>query len=342
VRTKVTPLRLAGTLIGLVVAAAVVLYLVPSNDYLLLPDTAHPVAPLVEVKGGKDPSGPGGIFFVDVFERRASMFESLFPWIHDGATLVPAKLIVPPGVSDSAVRQADLREMSISQRVAAAVALKRLGYKVVARPSGVIVAALDSRSHAVGKLRPSDVIVSVNGAPTRTIAELRAQLAKVKPGGTVELGVSRGTAATEGKDLVVTVKTMADASSEKRAIVGFAPEQAAEIRLPLKVSIDAGNVGGPSAGLAFALEVMEELGHNVDRGYKVAATGQIELDGKVTPIGGVKQKTFGVRKAKADVFLVPAGENAREARRYANGLRIIAVKSFPQALHALATLPPKG
>ena len=65
------------------------------------------------------------------------MFESLFPWIHDGATLVPAKLIVPPGVSDKAVRQADLREMSISQRVAAAVALQRLGYKVVARPSGV-------------------------------------------------------------------------------------------------------------------------------------------------------------------------------------------------------------
>ena len=341
-RAALTPLRLAGTLVGLVVAAAIVLYLVPSNDYLFLPDTAHPVAPLVQVTGGKDPSGPGGVYFVDVFERRASMFESLFPWIHDGATLVPAKLVVPPGVSDNALQQADLREMSISQRVAAAVALKRLGYKVVARPSGVIVAALDSRSHAVGKLRPSDVIVSVNGVPTRTIAELRAQLAKVKPGGTVKIGVSRGIGANDGEDFVVTVKTMADTANAKRAIIGFAPEQAAEIRLPLKVSIDAGNVGGPSAGLAFALEVMEELGRNVDRGYTVAATGQIELDGSITSVGGLKQKTFGVRKAKADVFLVPAGENAQEARRYANGLRVIAVKSFPQALRALATLPPKG
>ena len=341
-RAALTPLRLAGTLVGLVVAAAIVLYLVPSNDYLFLPDTAHPVAPLVQVTGGKDPSGPGGVYFVDVFERRASMFESLFPWIHDGATLVPAKLVVPPGVSDNALQQADLREMSISQRVAAAVALKRLGYKVVARPSGVIVAALDSRSHAVGKLRPSDVIVSVNGVPTRTIAELRAQLAKVKPGSTVKIGVSRGIGANDGQDFVVTVKTMADTTNKKRAIIGFAPEQAAEIRLPLKVSIDAGNVGGPSAGLAFALEVMEELGRNVDRGYTVAATGQIELDGSITSVGGLKQKTFGVRKAKADVFLVPAGENAQEARRYANGLRVIAVKSFPQALRALATLPPKG
>jgi PDZ domain-containing protein len=108
----------------------------------------------------------------------------------------------------------------------------------------------------------------------------------------------------------------------------------------LKVRIDAGNVGGPSAGLAFALEVMEKLGHNVDRGYRVAATGEIELNGAVTAIGGIKQKTFGVREAHADVFLVPV-DNAKDARRYAHGLRIIAVKSFPQALRALATLPPK-
>ncbi len=332
-----TPLRLAGVLAGLILAAAIVLYLVPSNDYILLPDTAHPVAPLVTVQGGHDPKGPGGLLFVDVFERRASMFESLFPWIHKGATLVPARLIVPPGVSDKAVRQADLHAMTISQKVAAAVALRRLGYKVVAKPSGVIVAALDERSHAVGKVQPSDLIVSVNATPTPTIAKLRAVLAKVNVGETVTLGIVRG-----AEHRTIAIKTIADTRNAKRAIVGFAPEQAAEIKLPVKVQIDAGNVGGPSAGLAFALEVMEELGRDVDHGYRVAATGALELDGAVTPIGGVKQKTFGVRNADADVFLVPAGDNAREARRYADGLRIIAVKSFPQALRALATLPRKG
>jgi PDZ domain-containing protein len=337
------PAPLAGAGLLLLIVTVIALYLVPSSDYILLPDRAHPVAPLVEVKGGKEPTGPGAVYFVDVFERRARLFESLFPWIHKGSTLVPAKLIVPPGVSDNAVRQADLRAMSISQRVAAAVALKRLGYKVVAQPSGVIVAALTDGSHAVGKLRPGDVITAVNGAPTPTIAKLREQLASVKPGEVVTLDVSRnrtvGNGVAGGQDLVVKIKTIPDG---KRAIVGFAPEQAAEIRLPIKVSIDAGNVGGPSAGLAFALQVMEELGRDVTHGYRVAATGEIELDGDVTPIGGVKQKTFGVREAKADVFLVPAGDNAREARRYADGLRIIPVKNFPQALRALATLPPKS
>ncbi|HWX08537.1 MAG TPA: S16 family serine protease, partial [Gaiellaceae bacterium] len=206
----------------------------------------------------------------------------------------------------------------------------------VARPSGVIVSALASGSHAIGKLQPTDVIVAVNGTKTPTIAKLRAVLAHVKPGESVTLSILGGT-----ESRTVTIETVSDPLAPKRAIVGFTPAQAAEIQLPLKVQIDAGNVGGPSAGLAFALEVMEQLGHRIDRGYRVAATGQIELDGTVSPIGGVKQKTFGAREAKADVFLVPAGDNAAEARRYAHGLRIIAVKSFPQALHALATLPLK-
>jgi len=290
----------------------------------------------MRVQGGHDPTGPGGIYFVDVFERRASMLESLFPSLRSGATLVPASRIVPPGVSDAAVRRADLREMSISQRVAAAVALKRLGYHVIANPAGVIVDAIDLGSHAIGKLQPTDVIVSVNGTPTLAIATLRAQLARVHPGGRVTLGIRRG-----ANPLTVTVRTIADPNDAQRAIIGFQPAQAADIHLPLRVQIASGDIGGPSAGLAFALEVMEKLGRNVDHGYRVVATGEMELDGTVAPIGGVKQKTIGARAAKADVFLVPAGENATEARRYAHGLRIIAVQSFPQALRALATLPPK-
>jgi PDZ domain-containing protein len=321
-----------------VAATAVILYLVPSGDFLLLPDKAHPVSPLVTVQGGKTQRDAGGIYFVDVFERRASVFESLFPWIHSGSTLVPAKLIIPPGVSDKQARQADLRAMAISQKVAAAVALRRLGYHVVVRPSGVIVAELEAASDAAGKVHQGDLIVRVNGASTKTIAALRAAMAKVAPGSAVRLELRRG-----AKTVRAQVKTTADPVDKKRAIIGFAPEQAAQIKLPIKVSIDAGNVGGPSAGLAFALEVMEKLGRDVDHGYRVAATGEMELNGEVSPIGGVKQKTVGAHATGVDVFLVPAaGDNAKEATRYAHGMRIIPVKNFAQALRALATLPRKG
>ncbi len=137
----------------------------------------------------------------------------------------------------------------------------------------------------------------------------------------------------------VALKPVAASLRPHRPIVGILLEQATAIHLPLRVSIDANGVGGPSAGLAFALDVMEELGRNVDGGHRIAATGELFLNGAVGPIGGVKQKTIGARRAGVDAFLVPAGDNAREARKYAHGLRIIPVKSFQQALHALATLP---
>jgi Lon-like protease len=250
---------------------------------------------------------------------------------------VPANLLVPPGETDKTAREADLRAMQVSQQVAAAVALRRLGYKVVAKPSGVVVAAVEAGSNAVGRLQPNDVIVAVNGVATATIPKLRTQITKLEPGGVAVLRVRRG-----GATKTVRVKTIADPLHKARAIVGFSPGQAADIKLPINVQIDAGNVGGPSAGLAFTLEVMAELGHDVTHGYKVAATGEIELDGAVGAIGGVKQKTYGVKEAGADVFLVPAqAGNAATARRYAGGLTIVPVTSFAQALRALAALPRK-
>jgi Lon-like protease len=329
--------HVVGGIVVLLLITLGALYLAPSDDYILLPDPAHAVAPLVRVQGGHDPKGPGKIYFVDVFERRASELEALFPWIHTGSTVVPAKLLVPPGVSDRAAHQADLRAMQISQQIAAAVALKHLGYNVVARPSGVVVDEIETTSHAADLLRPADVIAAVDGTATPTIASLRAILNHVEPGQTVRLQIRRGT-----QTITSRVKTIANPVAKGHAIIGFTPDQAADIKLPLNVEIDAGNVGGPSAGLAFTLEVLAELGHDPTRGYKVAATGQIDLNGTVGAIGGVKQKTFGVRDAGADVFLVPADQgNAATAKRYAGNLKIIPVTSFGQALRALAKLPPK-
>jgi PDZ domain-containing protein len=326
--------RTVAVIVGALVVTGVILFSIPSGKYVLLPDIAHPVSPLVKVQGGR-PGKPGTLYFVDVIERRASELEALFPWIHPHGTLVPAGEIVAPCASAGQAQAAELQEMAFSQRVAAAVALRKLGYHVVVKPTGVLVSQLISGTHAPCNLQPQDVIVSVNGRPTPTIVALRDALDEVKPGSFAALRVRRG-----AKNLTVRVRTIPTPGDPGRALVGFAPDQAATIKLPLHVLIDANGIGGPSAGLAFTLEVMQKLGHNVLHGHKVAATGEIELNGAVAPIGGIKQKTYGVRQAGADVFLVPAGQNARDARRYAGPLRIIPVRSLNQALHALATLPP--
>lgn len=323
-------LTLVGGIAVVLLATILILVLVPSNQYLLLPDIAHPVSPLVRVQGAH-PSKSGTLYFVDVQERKATELEALFPWIHPHASLVPAGDIVAPCASSQQAEQAALQEMAFSQRVAGAVALRKLGYHVVVKPTGVVVSQLIAGTHAPCNLQPMDVVISVGDTPTPTEAALHSALTKVKPGAVVTLRVRRG-----GRTIPVHIRTVDDGG---RALVGFVPDQSAQIKLPIHVAIDTSGIGGPSAGLAFTLEVMQQLGRNVLHGHRVAATGEIELNGAVAPIGGVKQKTYGVRQAGADVFLVPAGANARTARRYAGPVKVIAVHSLGQALHALATLP---
>jgi Lon-like protease len=336
-RKLITPWRLLVAGVGLLVVTFVVLWFTPSDSYLLLPDRAYPVAPLISVKGAKPPQRSGGIYFVAVQVGRASLFESLFPGIHSGATLVPANEINPPGVSDAARRVEDQREMTRSQQVAAAVALRALGYKVVAQPTGALISEVLENAPASGRLQPTDVVVAVDGAPVRTPVDLRRLIGRHRPGDTIRLTV-RGAGGLH----LIALKTVADPADPQHPIIGVLAGQSAEIKLPFPVRIDAEGVGGPSAGLAFALGLMERLGRNVDRGYKVAATGELALDGSIAAIGAVHQKVLDARKTGVDVFLVPvAGDNAKEARKYAHGLRVVPVKSFRQALRALATLPPK-
>ncbi|MGZ4291010.1 MAG: PDZ domain-containing protein [Gaiellaceae bacterium] len=319
--------------LGLVLLALFLASLViPSNEYIFLPDTAHPVAPLVSVPGGHDPT-TGGIYYVDVIVRKAKLLERLFGGLHEGADLYPASAINPPGVGDSQRRQIDLQDMQNSQQVAAAVALRAAGKKVVTRPVGAKIDAVEPGRPAVGKLEPDDVVTAVDGARIQSPKDLFAEMSRHTPGDTVTFTIRR-----DGATRLERMRTVADSQAPKRAVVGIFVEPALDIHLPINVRIDAGGVGGPSAGLAFALDVLQELGHDVVHGHKIAATGEILPDGSIGPIGGIKQKTIGAREAHVDAFLVPAGENARDARRYAHGLRIIPVESFPQALHALATL----
>jgi PDZ domain-containing protein len=336
VKPVLTPARVILGGLALVLVVAVVLWLVPSNSYLLLPDTARSVAPLVSVPKNRDKDDDKGeIFFLAVLVRKANLLERLFPAVReDGATLVPASALRPPGVSERAQRRIDQHDMSESQSIAAAVALRALGYKVIANRNGAEIADIVPNMPAVGKLEPSDVIVSVDGRPIRTPGELRRLIRRHDPGDIVRLGVRNSSGFR-----TVELRTKAE---DGHPVIGVIIDQSANIKLPFPVKIRAGSVVGPSAGLAFALEILEKLGHNVDRGQKVAATGELQLDGSVLPIGGIEQKTIEAKRSHVDILLVPAGDNAAEARRFAGSMRVIPVHSFQQALRKLATVPPKA
>ena len=329
----ISPARLAAAGLVLLFAAALILWLAPADGYdIRLVDPAHPVAPLVQLPNEKPARGGGAIYFVDVQERPARLLERIFPWIRaDGSSLVRS-----PPISTTLERSIGRQDMTDSQKIAALVALGHLGYKVRARLGGVSVLLVQSSAPAAKVLQPGDVIVAAAGRRVPSVSALRRVLARRRPGDIVTIRFRRGVKTRE-----VTVRTVADPKNPKRAIIGVTAEDQLQVKLPFRVRIDTGGIGGPSAGLAFALDILQELGRNVAHGRKVAATGALALNGSVEPIGGVKQKTLGARRAGVDVFLVPAGENAREARSYADGLRIIPVKNFPQALRALATFDRK-
>jgi Lon-like protease len=322
--------------LGLLAIVTLGLERMNSGDDIFLVDRAHPVSPLVHVAGGHEPGNGGGIYYVDVLVRQASELEYLLGGLHSGSSLVPVENVNGPGVSAAQEQQVGNYEMQTSQQIAAAVALHSLGKKVTITNDGALIEDVEQGMPAYDKLAPADIIVAIDGKKISTPAQVSAVMSGKPIGSTFSFSVLR-----RSKRHSVSLTTVPSKPGSKRGVVGIylAPQQS--IHLPLKVSIDAHGVGGPSAGLAFALDVLQQLGRNVDHGHKIAATGEIYLNGQVGAIGGIKQKTIGAREAGVEAFLVPKA-NAATARKYADGLRIIPVNSFQQALHALATLPPKG
>jgi Lon-like protease len=326
-------LSVAAMVLGAVgVVAALVLYWMPANDFVIVPDVAKPLESKVEVQGGH-PNAKGDVYYVDVFVRRIRRLEQLLPFTRpDGATVVPKGDIAPAGTTDQERDRQNAADMQRSEQIATVVALRALGYHVVATPRGILVTGVSPDVPAAKAIDPQDVIVDVDGVPVRTPAELRREIGRRKPGDEVRLTLRRN-----GKVKDVAVRTVASPTDPSQAIIGILVDQDAKIELPFKVDIDLGRVGGPSAGLPFALEIARQLGRNVTHGCRIAATGELALDGTVLPIGGIEQKTVGVRRAGVDYFLVPVGQNASTAEKYAKGLDVIPVDSFQQALRKLAT-----
>lgn len=323
---------LAGLLVVVLIGFAVYALVAPSSYYLLLPDEPHELAPLVEVQGGKE-SGDGDVYFVDVVTRRATLAERYLAFLRADAELVSKRDFIPDNIDEDLRRRLDEEAMERSKELAGAVALRSLGYEVEIA-GGNRVQRTEKGSPASRVLRSGDLIVAVDGEPARTSRRLQELIGAHRPGERLTLTIVRG-----GQRMRVTLKTYVHGAQSGRPVIGVIVEPFVKVELPLEVEIDDRGVVGPSAGLAFALQITDELGRDVDRGRHVAATGELTLEGGVLPVGAIKQKVVGARRAGIEIMLVPAGDNAREARRYAGEMEIIAVRSYQQALRALTTRP---
>lgn len=254
---------------------------------------------------------------------------SVWRWIRaelDGSTtVVPRSQVFPEDVTAQQVREQNTALMQHSQEDAAVVALRADGIEV---PESVVVAQVIVDAPADGVLHVEDRLLRVGDTEVTNAASVQDRLQEVAPGDSVPMTIVR-----EGEETTIDVPTRQDEESG-RTIVGV--YLAPQYDLPYDVTIDAGNVGGPSAGLMFSLAVYDKLtpGPLTD-GLSVAGTGTISSAAQVGGIGGIKQKMHAAQAAGADLFLAPSANCDEVVGQEPDDLLVVPVLTFDQALDTL-------
>ncbi len=307
----------------------------------LVPGTARDTEPLLAVSGADQFPSDGELLFTTVRVRqRPNLWEYLWLGFDDDATVVPEEDILGDRTPEEN-RQFNLSLMSDSKQVAVAVALEELGYDAIGT-DGVVVQQLVADTPADVVLELGDTIVAIDGEPTTTTTNLVEILAGRAPGDEIELTVE-DFAGNEPELIPITLAANPD--NPEAGFLGIQPADRVRYGgdLDFTVEIDSGSVGGPSAGLAFTLAVLDQLTEGeLTGGAQVAVTGTIGADGSVGAVGGVLQKTAAVRDLGVDAFLVPAGLRDEElvaiAERAGDDLEVIPVSTLEEALDALEQL----
>lgn len=245
--------------------------------------------------------------------------------VDPAATVVPREDVYPEDVTVEEVREQNTALMEHSQQDAAVVALRAHGIEV---PEDVVVAQVIADAPADGVLHVDDQILEVDGEPMANARAVQDRLQEVEPGDTVPVTLVR-----EGEETTIEVPTTEDEQTG-RTIVGV--YLAPRYELPYEVSIDAGNVGGPSAGLMFSLAVYDEITPGaLTGGRSIAGTGTISSTGQVGGIGGITQKMYAADRAGASLFLAPEGNCAEVVGSAPDDLTVAAVGTFEEALDAV-------
>lgn len=320
-------------LIGFIVGAA----FMPTPYVTLRPGKTRPVTEQVLVEGAPSYPPEESIAYTTVSVGQATLLEAFVGWLDDDVDVRPEEAI-RGGRSVEENRRYNAQLMDTSKAVAITVALRRLGHDVTIRTSGTVVRQIADGSPAEGALELDDVIVGVDGQPVDEANEIGELLQEGGPGASHVLTVERP--AGSDNRIEVPISTTAAPDDPERAIIGIAPEdRIVEFEMPIDVTIDSGDVGGPSAGLAFTLAVLDVLTPGeLTGGHRVAVTGTISLDGRVGPVGGPAQKAVAVRDAGYEVFVVPSAEADEVRAAVGDDLTVIPVDTLGEALDALGSL----
>jgi PDZ domain-containing protein len=273
---------------------------------------------------------------VNIFGNRdqpPTWFEVIRAWLDPSQSVVPVDAVFPEGVSTEDRREQSRIDMENSQQEAIAAALRALGEPY---ESELLVVEAMPDGPSDGTIRSDDIIVAVNDQPVRDVTALRAAIAANGTATPASIDIVRA-----GTDRTVNVTPELSEGDDRVPVIGVLI--AGQYVFPFEVNIELQNVGGPSAGMMFALGIIDKLTpDSLAGGEDVAGTGTIAADGSVGPIGGIVQKMHGAVDAGADWFLAPIDNCAEVVGNVPGDLEVFAVATLDEAIGVLQTIADGG
>jgi Lon-like protease len=337
-RRRRWPQRLLIAAVVLIVAAFIVSTVYHLDELALSPGEALPVTGphgLISVPESRSHPVNGRILLTTVSLSSVRAIDWVFDKLNSNVSLVPASEVFGP-LNSSQFQQYDAALMTVSQQTATVVALRQLGYTVQEHEGATVVEVVSGSPAAHSGVPLGSVLVAVDGEPVASAQQAVAALEGHHPGEVVRLTVEQ---ADGGPPRIIPVTLAARPHHPNEGYVGIAVQDGPWFQLPFRVEVSSAGIGGPSAGLAFTLGIMDELSSgDLTAGKTVAATGVINLNGTIGDVGGVAQKTVAVRQAGASVFLVPVQEYRAAESKAGSHLRVVAVSNVTQALSVLERL----
>jgi PDZ domain-containing protein len=311
----------------LVAALAVVVYL---PWYAIGPGPARAVQPLIRFEDRQRFESEGRFVMTSVRYTQLTGFQMLLAWIDPDRRVVPRSDLFPDGESRQEEEERSISQMDTSKLDASAVVMRAISGYPRDHGDGVLIESVVDGCAAHGELFPGDLIESIDGAEVESYRDARRAIEAAPSGATLTFDVS-----VDGEPETVRLVREPCGGSEE-PLVGVSMIN----NFPFDVQISSGDIGGPSAGLMWALGLYDLLTPgDLTGGRTIAGTGAIGLDGTVFPIAGVGEKISAAADAGADVFLVPRDNLSAARAEGDHGLDLVPVGSFDEALEYLGVDP---
>ena len=317
------------------------------DAYISRPGDAYELSPLVEVEGrDEDDAGTLSLMTVTMFNATPALY--IMAQFQEGYKVLDPEQVRSPHESDEEYNVRQLKLMSDSQVNALQVAFEEAGKPYEVSSNGVFILTVLEDGAAAGLLSPGDRLMEIDGQAYDSMEEFLDYLSTKEVGDEVELVIER-----DERTINQTVTLAPLPTEPERAGIGISFVEDKEIETTPEVSIESDAIGGPSAGLMFTLEILNQLlDEDITKGYDIAGTGTMESDGTVGRIGGIDQKVMAADRAGIDIFFAPADvtdselpsnfEQAVEtAEEIGTGMEIVPVTDIDAALDYLAELSPR-